>query len=363
MDRKVWRNFDFVLLGATVLLIGFGVAMIHSATLNTPDLTGLALRQAIYALVGLVLMSLAAAIDYRLLGSFDKVLYALIIVSLAAVLAMGQMMHGAQRWISLRFFPFQPSELAKVLIIITLAKFLADHEGQMNRFRFVLLSLAHVALPMVLIYLQPDLGMAAILGLVWLAMALMAGMRLSHLGLLGVAGAISAPLIWNLLEDYMRRRFLLFLNPALEPEARYNLDQALISIGSGGWLGKGYGSGSQSQLHFLRVRHTDFIFSVIGEEMGLLGALLLFALLLVILLRIIRAASLARDAFGRLIACGVAAAIFLQSVVNIGMNLGLLPVTGIPLPFVSYGGSSLVTFLLAEGLVQSVIMRHKKIEF
>jgi len=361
MDRKVWRNFDFVLLGATVLLIAFGVAMIHSATLGTPNLRNLAPKQALYALLGLALMLLAAAIDYRLLASFDKFLYALGVVPLVAVLAIGRTMHGAQRWISLRFFPFQPSELAKVLLIVTLAKLLADHP--IGRFRFVLLSLAHVALPMVLIYLQPDLGMAVILGLMWLAMALMAGMRLPHLGLLAAAGTLSAPLIWNLLEDYMRRRLILFLNPALEPEARYNLDQALISIGSGGWLGKGYGSGSQSQLHFLRVRHTDFIFSVIGEEMGLLGALLLFALLLVILLRIIRAASLARDAFGRLIACGVAAAIFLQSVVNIGMNLGLLPVTGIPLPFVSYGGSSLVTFLLAEGLVQSVIMRHKKIEF
>jgi rod shape determining protein RodA len=171
------------------------------------------------------------------------------------------------------------------------------------------------------------------------------------------------PLVWFSLEDYMRKRLLLFLNPAQDPAARYNIDQALISIGSGGWLGKGYASGSQSQLHFLRVRHTDFVFSVIGEEMGFVGALLLFTLIGIVLWRILRAASLARDSFGRLICCGVAALIFFQAVVNIGMNLGLLPVIGIPLPFISSGGSSLIALLLAEGLVQSVAMRYRKIEF
>jgi len=214
-----------------------------------------------------------------------------------------------------------------------------------------------------LIYLQPHLGTVIVLAVVWLAMVLMAGMRLLHLSIMGLAGLLATPLIWFSLKDYMRDRLLLFINPAQDPSARYNIDQALISIGSGGWLGKGYASGSQSQLHFLRVRHTDFIFSVIGEEMGLVGALVLFTLIGVILWRIIRAASLARDGFGRLIACGIAAMIFFQSVVNIGMNLGLLPVMGIPLPFISSGGSSLITLLIAEGLVQSVVMRHRKIEF
>jgi rod shape determining protein RodA len=198
-----------------------------------------------------------------------------------------------------------------------------------------------------------------VLAVVWLIMVLMAGMRLLHLSILGLVGLLSAPLLWFSLKDYMQRRLLLFINPAQNPSARYNIDQALISIGSGGWLGKGYASGSQSQLHFLRVRHTDFIFSVIGEEMGLVGALVLFTLIGVILWRIVRAASLARDSFGRLIACGVAAMIFFQSVVNIGMNLGLLPVMGIPLPFISSGGSSLIALLIAEGLVQSVVMRYR----
>lgn len=361
MDRKIWRNFDFVLLAVTVLLIAFGIAMIYSATLDTSDLKELPLRQAVWALVGLVLLLLVAAIDYRSLESLQKPLYALTIASLLLVLLVGETTYGAQRWIS--GTSFQPSELAKVLIIVTLAQFLAQHEKDIGRFRYILVSIIFVTVPMALIYLQPHLGTVIVLAVVWLAMMLMAGMRLLHLGILGCVGLLSAPLLWFSLKDYMRDRLLLFINPAQDPSARYNIDQALISIGSGGWLGKGYASGSQSQLHFLRVRHTDFIFSVIGEEMGLVGALVLFTLIGVILWRTIRAASLARDSFGRLIACGVAAAIFFQSVVNIGMNLGLLPVMGIPLPFISSGGSSLIALLIAEGLVQSVAMRYRKIEF
>jgi len=361
MDRKVWRNFDFVLLAATVLLIVFGVAMIHSATQDTPDLKDLPFRQAVWGLVGLVLLLFVAAVDYRFLESLPKLLYALVIASLLLVLVVGQASHGVQRWIT--GSSLQPSELAKVLIIVTLAQFLAQHEKDIGRLGYILVTMIHVAVPMVLIYLQPHLGTVIVLAVIWLAMVLMAGMRLVHIIILGFAGLLATPLVWFSLKDYMRKRLLLFINPAHDPSARYNIDQALISIGSGGWLGKGYASGTQSQLHFLRVRHTDFIFSVIGEEMGFVGALLLFALMGVVLWRILRGVSVARDSFGRLICCGVAALIFFQVAVNVGMNLGLLPVIGIPLPFISSGGSSLVALLLAEGLVQSVVMRRRKIEF
>ena len=361
MDHKVWRDFDFLLLAATVLLIVFGVAMIHSATRETPDLQDLPSRQVIWALIGLVLSLIVAAMDYRFLGGLQKPLYVLIIGSLVVVLVVGEVTHGAQRWIT--GSSLQPSELAKVLIIVTLAQLLANHEEEIGRFRYILLSIVHVAVPMALIYLQPHLGTVIVLAVVWLAMVVMAGMRLLHLGILSFVGLVATPLIWFSLKDYMRERLLLFINPSQNPAARYNIDQALISIGSGGWLGKGYASGTQSQLHFLRVRHTDFIFSVIGEEMGFIGALVLFALFGIVLWRILRAASLARDSFGRLICCGVATLIFFQATVNIGMNLGLLPVIGIPLPFISAGGSSLIALLLAEGLVQSIVMRHRKIEF
>ena len=194
-------------------------------------------------------------------------------------------------------------------------------------------------------------------------MALMAGMRLFHVGLLSSGVLLASPFIWFSLQDYMQQRISLFLNPSSSPDDYYNVQQALISIGSGGWLGKGFGNGSQNQLRFLRVRHTDYLFSVIGEELGMLGAILLFILIILLLWRILKAARLAGDPFGRLMCIGVAAVIFFQSVVNIGVNLGMLPVTGTPLPFVSYGGSSLLTFMLALGLVQSVLMRRRRLDF
>jgi rod shape determining protein RodA len=194
--------------------------------------------------------------------------------------------------------------------------------------------------------------------MIWLA-----GIRTRYLLLL-IAGGIGAlPLLWLNMEDYMRERLLLFVNPAGDPDSYFNVHQALVSIGSGGWTGKGLTHGTQSQLHFLRVRHTDFIFAVTAEELGFLGALAMIALLFFLLWRILRIAERSRDTFGRLLAAGVAGLIVFQAVVNVGMNLGLMPVTGIPLPFVSYGGSSFLTLVLGLGLVESVAIRHKKLEF
>ncbi len=361
MARRLWRSFDWVLMGTAILLIVYGIAMISSATRGTQDLANLWQRQAVLAISGLILMLLVAAFDYRFYETLHRPLYVLVVVFLVVVFAIGEITHGAQRWIGTN--AVQPSELAKVIIIIGLAKLLADHDGELHRLRYLALSLGYVLLPMALIYLQPDLGTALTLGFIWLAMTVMAGMRLAHLGALTLAGALASPIVWLTLQDYMRQRILLFINPQGNPDDYYNIQQALISIGSGGWLGKGFGNGTQSQLHFLRVRHTDFIFSVIGEELGLLGVLVLSGLFIVLLWRILRVAGMSQDPFGRLICIGVAAIIFLQTTVNIGVNLGLLPVTGLPLPFVSYGGSSLWTFLVSLGLVESVAMRHKKLDF
>jgi rod shape determining protein RodA len=281
----------------------------------------------------------------------------------AIVLIIGEITHGAQRWLSSRG-SIQPSELSKVLIIVALAKYLTDHQEDMGRLRYVFLSILYIIPPMILIYLQPDLSTAAVLAVIWLAMVLMTGMRLLHLAVLGIVGVLATPLVWMTMKDYMRQRLITFLLPVHDPlGSAYNINQARIAIGSGGWLGRGFAHGSQSQLHFLRVRHTDFTFSVLGEELGFVGALLLIILLIILLWRITRAAGMARDTFGYLIACGVGATLSFQAAANIAMNLDLLPTTGIPLPFISYGGSSLITFLIAEGLVQSVVMRYKKIEF
>jgi rod shape determining protein RodA len=364
MDRRLWRNFDFVLLGATILLIVLGVAVIYSATLGTPDLADCPYRQMIYAVVGLGIMFAVAAIDYRFLESFQKPIYIVAVALPAIVFIIGEITHGAQRWIKFKIFSVQPSELTKVLVIVVLAKYLSDHQEDIGRLRYVLLSLIYIMPPMILIYLQPDLSTAVVLAVIWLVMVLMAGVRLLHLGVLGVVGFLATPLVWMTMKDYMRQRLITFILPMQDPlGSAYNINQARIAVGSGGWLGRGFAHGSQSQLHFLRVRHTDFVFSVLGEELGFIGALLLIILFGIVLWRITRAAGMARDPFGYLIVCGVAAILFFQATANIAMNLGLLPTTGIPLPFISYGGSSLITFLVAEGLVQSVLMRYKKIEF
>ncbi|MEW5959761.1 MAG: rod shape-determining protein RodA [Chloroflexota bacterium] len=363
MDRRIWRQFDWVLVGIVALLILYSVIMIYSANQNQTDLQNLWQVQLSRAGLGLVLLMLMAAFDYRYFASLHKLLYAVMIGLLVVLFIVAEFTAGTLRWLDFRLFPVQPSEIAKIVVIIVTAKILADRDGEMDRLRNLLLSLVIVIPPMVLIYFQPDLGTTVILGMVWLIMILMGGVHLFHLGLLGLAAVVASPIVWLTMAEYQRGRVLLFLDPKSDPGSYYNIEQALISIGSGGILGKGFSIGTQNQLHFLRVRHTDFIFSVIGEELGLLGSLLLFTLIILLVWRVMRVADLTGDPFGRLICIGVAGLIFFQSFVNLGVNLGLLPVTGTPLPFVSYGGSSLIAFLIAIGLVQSVLMRHKVLDF
>ena len=367
MGRGIWKRFDLVLLIVTILIAGMGVALIYSATISVesdiPLLEQSYFRQIVLGLSGLVILLLAAAIDYHLLGNAHWLIYILAIALLALVSAMGQREFGAQSWLGLEG-AVQPSELSKVLMIVFLAKYMADREEETHQLRWVLFS-AGLVLPIAfLIYRQPDLGTALVLVVIWFGMVFTGGIRFQHLGLLGLATAAVSPLVWFSLKNYMQQRILIFLHPTQDVSGMsYNTRQALTSIGSGGLFGKGLLHGTQSQLYFLRVRHTDFIFSVLCEELGFVGAMTLLLLLLILLWRILRAARLARDHFGRLIACGVATMIFFQTVVNIAVNVNLLPVTGLTLPLVSYGGSSLWATLLGLGLVESVVMRHKKLEF
>lgn len=363
MDRRIWRQFDLVLLGIVILLILYGVIMIYSANQNQEDLRDLWWTQLTRAGVGLILVFVVAAIDYRYYVSFYKLFYVVMLIFLGTLFIAAELTAGTLRWLDFSLFPVQPSEIAKIVLIVVSAKIMADRDGEMHQVRNLLFAFLFIVPPLVLIYLQPDLGTTIITGVTWFIMALMAGIHLFHVGLLAAMATLVSPIIWLTMAEYQRERVLLFLDPTRDPDAYFNIEQALISIGSGELLGKGFGIGTQNQLHFLRVRHTDFIFSVIGEELGLVGALLLFGLILALIWRIMRAADLAGDAFGRLICVGVAAVIFFQSFVNLGVNLGLLPVTGTPLPFVSYGGSSLFAFLISIGLVQSVLMRHRALDF
>jgi rod shape determining protein RodA len=345
------------------MLLVYSVAMIYSASHELGAIKDSAMRQAIFAVIGLAVGVVATAIDYRLLDTFSIPIYTSIVVLLIAVLVIGQITFNARRSIDLGIIDLQPSELSKPLLILVLAAFLSKREQKASQLSTLLLSALLVAAPVVLIYMQPDLGTSLVLISIWLAMVFASGTNLLYLGGLFGGGVVALPFLWPVMRGYMRHRILIFFSPESDPQSAYNVRQALYAIGSGGWSGKGYMKGSQSQLRFLLVQHSDFIFSVICEELGMRGALFLFVLLVIVLLRTLRAAKLARDTFGRLICTGIAAWLFFQCAVNIGMNLKILPVTGLPLPFVSYGGSSLIAILAATGLVQNVLLRHRKIEF
>ncbi|NLG26351.1 MAG: rod shape-determining protein RodA [Chloroflexi bacterium] len=365
MSRPDWRSFDWLLSVAMLALTGLGIAMIYSGyeslfTEPSPLWENTVFRQSLFAGIGLAVYLLSAAIDYHVWLRLSRWLYVGIVALLAVTLALGRTQFGATSWLRSGVFGVQPSELAKVLVILLTARQLGvDREQLQSPLPFISAALLLVP-PVVLIYFQPDFGTALMVAISWIGIVFLSGVRWRHLLALPVLGAAAAPVIWFRLEDYMRDRVLTFLLPGYDPSgASYNIQQALISIGSGGWLGKGFGQGTQSQLEFLRVRHTDFIFSVLAEELGFVGASLTVVLFAVIVLRLLRIARLARDDSGRLIAAGVATMILAQTVTNLGMNANLLPVTGLPLPLVSYGGSSLVTTFLALGLTQSVVLRHK----
>ncbi len=369
MERSPWRRFDFALLGTALALIGYGLAMIYTSTSGYMAQASLwespTLRQALFSLLGLVAGAVVIRIDYRFLGNMAPLIYGAALVGLALVFLRSDATYGARRWIDLGFFPLQPSEVAKLAVIIALAKYLSDHHQQAGRWRVLWLSGLLMAIPAMAVFLQPDLGSALVFIAIWLGMALFAGIRLSHLGALAAAALAVAPLVYFfLMRGYMRERLATFFDPWADPlGAGYNILQAEISVGSGGFWGKGFAQGTQSQLHFLRVQSTDFIFSVVGEELGFVGAMALFALFILLLWRGIRVAALARDDFGRLLAVGIVTLILAQVFINVAGNTRLLPLTGIPLPFISYGGSSLITMMSALAILESIVVRHRKIEF
>jgi len=363
-SRRLWRNLDWGLLVAAALLVTFGIAMIRSSTFGHPNLADTPSKQIRFALVGAVLLFLVASIDYRYWQSLSKVLYVGSIMILAALFITGVIAGGAQRWFDFfGLFFVQPSELAKIGSVIWIASFFARRHEKLANFKWVLLSIVQAGVPAALVMAQPNLSSAVMIIVVWASILWAAGLRWQHLALLSGAGLAGLPAIWLLMQAYQRDRITNFFNPAADPGAQYNVRQALISIGSGGWFGQGYNQASQVQLRFLKVRHTDFIFSATAAEFGLVGGVMVMILLIVVVARILRIANIAREPFGAYLCYGMATMIFTQAFFNIGMNLNLLPVIGLPLPFVSYGGSALLTLSVGLGLVQSVALHHRKYEF
>lgn len=364
-DWRRWRHFDFWLLGAAALLVLFGIVEIRSAVADNASLADSAQRQATFAAIGLVILLAATLIDYHFWRSLSRLLFIGIILLLLYVELVGATTFGATRWIRVGGFTIQPSEVAKISLIIILADDIARNEERLQSWSGILRTLILAAIPALVILREPDLSTAILTMVLWAAMAFAAGMPPRFILVLGGV-AVVLPFIalaFNLLRAYQLERLALFFIPEADPSAAYNIEQSKIAIGSGGWIGQGYGFSSQVQLRFLKVRHTDFIFSVMSSEFGLVGDVVFFSVLGFVVARCLRAARYARDTYGALIGYGVATLIFYQAAFNIGMNLNLLPVAGLPLPFISSGGSSLWSVLLGIGLVESTILYRKDIEF
>ncbi|MBM3153390.1 MAG: rod shape-determining protein RodA [Chloroflexi bacterium] len=364
-----WRHFDYWLLGAVILANAFGIAMINSAIAGNQELTGYATRQLNFALIGLAVILVVAAIDYHIWGSIKFPMYAVMTILLVMIYLGGREEFGATRWFAVAGIFIQPTELAKVVAILVLSHFFEKNRDMPRNWRWILVSFLWVAWLAGWIFIQPNLSNVVVIMVIWVSMLWVMGLPLTYVlgfslgGALLALAAVFAP--FSPLEDYQRQRVFTFLfpDPNASYGATYNVLQALIAIGSGGLDGKGYGHGTQTQLRFLKVRHTDFIFAASSEEFGFIGAVFILLLLLFIVYRCLRAARLAADVNGRLIAYGVAILIFFQAAINIAVNLNLIPVTGIPIPFISYGGSGLLSLMLGVGLVESVALRHKKLEF
>ena len=366
MKVRNWRSFDFFLVGLCLALVCYGLALIYSGSLASyhsaaETLSHPVAKQLFFAVIGFVVMIVLARFDYANWSGWAAPLYLVSILALLIVLILGQSAFGSRRWILIAGTPLQPSELAKLVTIVLLARYLADNEHRMRSARPFLISLGMAALPALIVFVEPDLGTAVVFLAVWLGMVFIAGARPYHFALLAVTTLVAVPFLMLAgLNGYQRERLAVFVNPSRDPYGTgFNIVQAQISIGSGGLWGKGLTHGTQVQLDYLRTPTTDYIFSVLGEELGFVGALALFLLFVLLLMRGLRAATLAPDAFGRLIATGIAIMILFQVFINVGVNLRIFPVTGIPLPFISQGGSSLLTLFAAVGLLQSILLRSK----
>jgi len=351
-----------------MLLVVMGLLVIYSTSFKATRLGSLSdlWHQLIFAGVGLGVFVFMARIDYRTWFKLTPWLYGLTLLFLAIVLLTSKAVLGAQRWIDLGFFQFQPSEFAKLVLIIGLAKFFSSNYDQMHRVKYLGLSLLYLVIPVALVLKQPDLGTALVFVAIWLAMALVSRVRKLHLFVLAGVGLALMPYILQHLKAYQRDRLTVFLNPHVDPlGAGHNVIQSTITIGSGQVFGRGLAAGSQSQLNFLPslAQHTDFIFAVLNEKMGFVGGMLLLFLFAILLYRGVRIAYTAGDRFGMFVAVGVSAMFLFHVFINAGMNMGIAPVTGIPLPLVSYGGTALIVAMGGLGLLESVATRRKKLQF
>ena len=368
MARKApIRHLDPTLLLVTMLLSAFGAVMIYSVTSLRAEELGVdpnaaLARQLAYMIAGLIALVAVSLFDYRYLRSLAPALYVVTIAALVLVLTpLGDEQGGATRWINFGVFQAQPSELAKIIVVICLAAFLGERKGDVRGID-IILCLAMVAVPMGLIFLEPDLGTMMVFAALTGAIFLIGGVRIRHFVALGLMGLVAVIAVFELglLQDYQVERLTSFLDPTPDVQSEgYNLIQSQIAIGSGGIRGKGLQKeNTQTALDYVPEQHTDFIFTAVGEQLGFFGCAALLAMFAFLIWRAIRISTISRDAFGTLVAAGIAAFWAFQIFVNVGMTMGIMPITGIPLPFISFGGSSLVTNFMAVGLLHNIHMRR-----
>ena len=358
MSRYVsFRDFDWVLLVLVLLICTLGVVEIYSATLNT-KFAGVHIKQVYWILGGVSLMFVVSLVNYQALLERVPLLYVISIASLLAVMILGKTYLGAKRWVQIGSFHFQPSEWVKLVLILAMAKYFADQRSETTA-QDLLKAGALVGIPMLMVLKQPDLGTA----LTYLPIAIMGlflgGMKWRHAAVILIIGALLAPVAWHVLKPYQKDRLTSFADPEADSQGRgYQVLQSLVAVGSGGIFGKGTAHGSQTQGQFLPVPHTDFIFAAFAEEHGFIGAMVVLLLYFVVLMRLIQNAQTAPDRAGAFIVMGVVAVLAFHLLVNVGMVVGFMPVTGIPLPLMSYGGSSVLFIFLALGIVMNVRMRR-----
>jgi len=366
IDKKLLKNIDMGIIISVILLFAAGLIAISSAT---GVAHGGSLRhvkiQSVAFVLGIIAMTITLFFDYNTFGEMNKVIYVVCIILLVAVLIFGKEVKGSKSWFDFGPVNFQPSEIVKIGFILSFAKLLEKKEGTLNTLKGVLPVVLYIIPIVGLILLQNDFGTALVFVFFIAFMVFAAGISYKYVFSAVVLGVLSFPLLWfYFFSDYQRKRILVFLNPEMDPLGRgYHVIQSKIAVGSGQFWGKGLYQGTQNNLGFIPERHTDFIFSVIGEELGLVGSVIIILLFMLLIMRCIYIARISKDSYGKYVSIGVMAMFLFHVLENIGMTIGMMPVTGIPLPFVSYGGSALLTNMIAVGLVLNVGMRRQVIRF
>lgn len=373
--KKLLQNLDYWIPTLVIILVGIGLVVINSATGASSSIiqNRFIIKQLIAIILGILLLIISLFFDYRVLRNYSNIIYISTLLLLALVLVLGTRISGSKSWIRFGMVSFQPAELAKLGLIISLADFLAKRREKLEELKHFLFSVIYICPILVLTLAQNDLGTVLVLIAIFAGMFFTAGANLKYyFGVIGiggllVGGGLTAHFYFGMpipLKKYQLMRLIIFWNPDLDPLGYgYNIIQSKIAIGSGGLLGKGLFSGTQTQLGFLPEKHTDFIFSVLGEELGFIGGIIVLICFFLLLWRSVKVAFEAKDNFGQLLVVGVISMFLFHIFQNIGMAIGIMPITGIPLPFISYGGSSLLTNILAVGLIINVNIRRKKLIF